>query len=263
MWHLVCGDAAVEGVTFVLGQALAEDSLRMLRDDLAVGPLDDIEQPPCTKRAVFWQAVWPETVRPVPDFTGTLSEDARWLAGLARQARPVTVWQGDSASEQLLLARVAAALEHADLPLWEVPCGSGDSRFETRRAVSMHEPTALRELYRPLLVVPARRQRLAAQWHAVRQENAAIRRWRDGAFHGEDHAQIDAILLGYCTPEWKPLARVMADVMLRCDGFFPSDFFVYWRARELAGTGRIELSGEADASGYGGLKVRLPDHPSL
>lgn len=44
MWHLVCGDVAVEGVTSVLGQGLAEASLRVLRDDLAVGPLRDAEE---------------------------------------------------------------------------------------------------------------------------------------------------------------------------------------------------------------------------
>lgn len=257
MWHLVCGDAAVEGVTFVLGQTVADDSLRVMRDDLAVGPLADIEQPPCTDRAAFWSAVWPEAMRPIPDFSADLSADARWLAELSRQTRPVTVWHGDSASEQLLLARVAAALEHAGLPLWDVGCGSGDSRVASRRAVSMHAPAVLQTLYRPRLLEPARRRQLAAQWRAAVEENAPIRRYRGNVFHGENHGEIDASLLRFCPTEGKPLARVMADVMARCDGFFATDYFLFWRLRELATAGRIELTGEAGAHGYSGLQARL------
>ncbi|NQD91492.1 DUF1835 domain-containing protein [Pseudomonas sp. CrR25] len=257
MWHLVGGDAAAEGVTFVLGQTVADDSLRVLRDDLAVGPLADIEQPPCTERAAFWSAVWPEAVQPLPDFSAGLGADACWLAALSRQTRPITVWHGDSACEQLLLARVAAALEHVDLPLWEVPCGRGDSRVSQRRAVSMHAPEALRELNRPRLLEPVRRRQLAGQWRVALLDNALVRRWRDGTFHGEGYGAIDASLLQCCPAEGKPLARVMAEVMAHCDGFFATDYFLFWRARELATAGRIELTGEAGAHGYGGLQARL------
>lgn len=256
MWYLVCGDRAVEGVTRAIGEAAARE-LRVLRDDLAVGPLADVDRPPCTRRAQFWQDVWPDAVTPSPDFGSGLSADAEWLAVLAGQANPVTVWHGDSCSEQLLLARVAAVLEHSELPLWEVPCGTGDSSVWMRRAVGMIEPGALGAFYQPRLVDAERKQRLASQWHAVVATNADIRRWRNGAFQGEDHSTVDAILLAACTPEWQPLPRVMAEVMAGCDGFFVTDFFAFWRARELAARGRVELAGHEGQHGYGGLSVRL------
>ncbi len=34
----------------------------------------------------------------------------------------------------------------------------------------------------------------------------------------------------------------MAEVMSRCDGFFATDLFLYWRARQLAQRGTIQLS---------------------
>ena len=102
MWHLVCGDNAVAGVTHVIGAHEAEAGLRVLRDDLAVGPLADVDTPPCAARAAFWRALWPESVRPVPDFATDLPADARWLAGLARQARPVSVWHGEGFQEQAI-----------------------------------------------------------------------------------------------------------------------------------------------------------------
>ncbi|TBU92783.1 DUF1835 domain-containing protein [Phytopseudomonas dryadis] len=258
MWHLVCGDNAVAAVTHVIGRQAAEAGLRVLRDDLAVGPLGDVDMPPCSARVAFWSAVWPEGVTPVPDFATELPADARWIAGLARQERPVTLWHGDSASEQLLLARVAHALEGSPLALWEVPCGSGDSRVETRKAVAMHRPEELAALARPREVDAARRRFLAAQWRAGLADNALIRRWQANAFHGEDYQVIDAALLHHASAEEQPLARLMAEVMARNDGFFASDYFLFWRARELVAAGHLQLTRESGEHGYAGLQVRRP-----
>jgi len=253
MWHLTCGDLAAESV----GQLLAEgNEVRVLRDDLAVGPLADIESPPCAGRVAFWQNVWPGGLRPRPDFSG-IAADAEWLPRLADQARQVTVWHGDSASEQLMLARVAAALEGIPLPFYEVVCGTGDSRVGARMAVSMHAPDALAALYQPRLVEPARTADLARQWRAALTDNAAIRRWVDGRFIGEDNVRIDGELLAACRDDWMPLARAMAEVMGHCDGFFPTDLYLYWRARELARRGIIQLSDAAEAE-YSKVQVRRP-----
>ncbi|WP_271409954.1 DUF1835 domain-containing protein [Pseudomonas sp. Q1-7] len=255
MWHLTCGDVAAVGVRRVLGDAAAEP-LRVMRDDLAVGPLLDVDQRPCSARIAFWLSVWPDTVMPRPDFESGLSADADWLASLRQQDRPVTVWHGDSCSEQLLLARVAAALEHSELPLWEVACGTGDSGVDGRRAVGMIDPAVLSAYYLPKRVDAERQAGLAAQWRTAVAAGSDIRRWREGDFHGEDHRAVDTVLLAACTPEWRPLARVMAELMARSDGFFATDFFSFWRARELAAQGRIELAGSPGQHGYGGLQVR-------
>lgn len=257
MWHLVCGDNAVAGVTQSIGEGAAATGLRVLRDDLAVGPLTDVDTPPCAARVAFWQAAWPASVQPAPDFASGLPADARWLAALAEQGQPVTVWHGDSASEQLLLARVAHALEHSALALWEVPCGTGDSRVETRKAVAMHAPEALAALAQPREVSASRRQALAAQWRAVLADHGLIHRWQAGDFSGEDYQRIDADLLRYARDEAQPLARLMAEVMARNDGFFATDTFVLWRARELAAAGALVLSGEPGQYGYMGLQVHL------
>jgi hypothetical protein len=201
----------------------------------------------------FWESVWPVALTPRPDFA-SVAADSEWLAGLVSQSRPVTVWHGDSASEQLMLARVAAALEGSPLPFRQVVCGTGDSRVGTRMAVSMHRPDALAALYQPRTVEPARAAELVGQWRAVVQENAAIRRW-DRRFVGESYARIDTELTAACSSDWMPLARAMAEVMGHCDGFFPTDLFLYWRARELAQRGDIQLSDNREAE-YGKVQVR-------
>lgn len=254
MWHLTCGDLAADSVRQLLGEGNGE-TVRVLRDDLAVGPLADIESLPCAERVAFWEGVWPVGLTPRPDFATGLADAAGFLARLASQSRPVTVWHGDSASEQLMLARVAAVLEGSALPFQEVLCGTGDSRVDTRMAVSMHAPDALATLYRPRTVEPERIAELASQWRAAVQENAAIRRWVGGRFVGEDSQRIDHELTVACGDDWMPLARAMAEVMGHCDGFFPTDLFLYWRARELAQRGVIQLSDGAEAE-YSKVQVR-------
>ncbi|MDT4865257.1 hypothetical protein FQZ97_1000490 [compost metagenome] len=152
---------------------------------------------------------------------------------------------------------MAAALEHSDLPFWEVACGTGDSGVRTRRAVAMIEPEAMSAYHHPQRVEAGRKAQLAAQWHGAVAGNADIRRWRDGDFQGEDHAAVDAIFLAACTPDWQSLPRVMAELMAGVDGFFVTDFFAFWRARVLAARGLVELGGTAGQHGYGGLNVRL------
>ena len=251
MWHLTCGDLAAESVCGLLGEG---DEIRVLRDDLAVGPLADIDAAPCAARVAFWEGVWPAAMDPRPDFTG-LATDAEWLSGLSNQSRSVTVWHGDSTSEQLMLARVAAALEGSSLPMHEVVCGNGDSRVHTRMAVSMRTPDVLAALYQPRIVEPARIAALASQWRTAIAENSAIRRWIDERFAGEDYSRIDHELTEACNCEEMPLARAMAEVMGHCDGFFPTDLFLYWRARELAQHGALELIDE-QGEGYTSVKAR-------
>lgn len=253
MWHITCGDLAADSVRQLLAEG---NEVRILRDDLAVGPLADIESPPCKTRMAYWEGVWPVGLEPRPDFSG-IAEDAEWLARLPEQSRQITVWHGDSASEQLMLARVAAALEGSAIPLHEVACGTGDSRVGTRMTVSMHAPEALTALYQPRLVGPARIADLASRWRAAIEANAAIRRWTDDRFVGEDNSSLDGQLVAACGNDWMPLARAMAEVMGRCDGFFPTDLFLYWRARELARLDVILLSDLSEAE-FSNVQVRRP-----
>src|SRR5690606_30950024 len=147
------------------------------------------------------------------------------------------------------------ALEGSSLLFREVICGTGDSRVGTRMAVSMHAPDALVTLFRPRTVEPQRIAELSSQWRAAVQDNAAIRRWADGRFIGEDHQRIDRELTAACGEDWMPLARAMAEVMGRCDGFFATDLFLYWRARELARRGTIQLS-DSKAADYRDVQAR-------
>ncbi|KRW59058.1 DUF1835 domain-containing protein [Pseudomonas sp. TTU2014-080ASC] len=254
MWHLVCGDLAAASVMRVLSPAESA-GLRVLRDDLAIGPLAGIDQPPCTTRIHFWLNLWHESMQPVPDFANGLAADAKWLAELSQNTQAVTVWTGDSCSEQLLLTRVAHALQGSNVELWEV--ASANPQRPPRKAVSLRSTDELQAFYQQrALLTTAQRTRLADQWQQVVQGNADIRCWLAGEFSQHTYALVDEPLLQCCREEWRPLSRVMADVLAQTDGFFPTDSFLHWRARELAVAGRIELP-EALSAAYSAQQVRL------
>jgi len=253
--HLTCGDLAGDSVRALLAEHEHHAQVRVLRDDLAVGPLIDVDRAPCAARAAFWAQVWPDEVTPRPAFASDLAADALWLAELSNHVQAVTVWHGDSASEQLLLARLAAALQGSSCTLYEVVCGTGDSSVRRRKAVSMHSPEALAALYRPQAVSAWRQTELTAAWHQQCADPHVIRRWHDEIFQGEDYRKIDAALVAASPADFGPLARAMAEVMRHCDSFFATDFFLYWRARELAVAGQLDLQGDPVA-GYRDLQVR-------
>ena len=54
MWHLTCGDLAADSVRPLLADG---SEVRVLRDDLAVGPLADIDIPPCGAAGLLGGAV--------------------------------------------------------------------------------------------------------------------------------------------------------------------------------------------------------------
>ena len=254
MWHIICGDAAAQQLSPLIKR---NDSaqIKVLRDDLAVGPLQDVDTPPCTARAAFWQSVWPEEARAELDLN-PLSSDARWLQALPQQPHSVTVWHGDSASEQLMLARVAFWLDESPVAFQEVKCGTGQSQAGSRRAVSMCSQEQL-AAFVPEEVSMARRRQLAGIWAGQRASSSVLRCWRDGQLLASDYEEPDAALIAACDNAWRPLARVMAEVMKEADGYFPTDYFVYWRARVLAAQGRVMIDGDA-REGYPGLKVCYP-----
>lgn len=78
--HLVCGDRAVASVTRVIGEQAVVAGWRVLRDDLAVGPLHDVDAPPCAGCV----ALWPDGMTPAPGFAAGLPADVHYCALQAR-----------------------------------------------------------------------------------------------------------------------------------------------------------------------------------
>ena len=247
MQHLVCGDHAAQQLRLALGP---HAQIQVLRDDLAIGPLHDIDQPPCRQRVAFWQQLWDAAAPNQPDFAHAIEHERQTLEQLTGA---LTLWHGDSCSEQLSLARVAWHQRHHSAPLWEVACGVLPQR--PRRTVSLCSPEQLQELghYRRLLS-SSRKQQLASDWQQLRNANAELRLWQDGRLCGGSFETIDQALLAACQHR-QYLAEAMAHVMRHSTGFYPTDSFLLWRARQLHHQGLIELTGSPGEYGYRGLRL--------
>ncbi|MFZ5960638.1 DUF1835 domain-containing protein [Pseudomonas knackmussii] len=239
MLHLVCGDYAAEVLRAAMASgALPPAPVRVMPDDLAVGPLHGVDAPPCLERARFWHQLGADVLTDRAIAT-ELSADAEWLR--APDAERLCLWHGDSASEQLLLRRVCALLP-ARVELHAVAGGSGECRSGTRRAIAMLAPTELAALPAEHLD-SASRDRLGAQWQHWRERDDTLRLWLDGRLQGADYALIDNALLAECSAEWRPARRLIAPVMAGVDGLFVTDLLSLWRLRQLAVEGRLETRG--------------------
>lgn len=240
--HLVCGDGAADALQrAVAAGVLTEKKIRVMPDDLAVGPLSDVDAPPCLQRAAFWHELGGDALRE-REIASEMAAEVNWLR--SPDAAIVTLWHGDSASEQLLLRRVCALLP-AHVTLRSVGAGSGQCRSEDRHAIAMLKPEELANaLAGSHELDAAERQRLGADWHRALAENAQLRLWLDGQLTGAGYAHIDRILLDSASESWRPVQSLIGPTMAYVDGLFVSDLLAAWRLREQVAAGALQLRGD-------------------
>lgn len=240
--HLVCGDGAADALQrAVAAGVLTEKKIRVMPDDLAVGPLSDVDAPPCLQRAAFWHELGGDALHE-REIASEMAAEVNWLRN--PDAAIVTLWHGDSASEQLLLRRVCVLLP-AHVTLRSVGAGSGQCRSEDRHAIAMLKPEELANaLAGSHELDAAERQRLGADWHRALAENAQLRLWLDGQLTGAGYAHIDRILLDSASESWRPVQSLIGPTMAYVDGLFVSDLLAAWRLREQVAAGALQLRGD-------------------
>ena len=241
MLHLTCGDGAANALRAAMTSGgLAPAPIRVMPDDLAVGPLHGVDTPPCLDRARFWHQLGGEVLADRAIAT-ELSADAKWLR--APDVERVCLWHGDSASEQLLLRRVCALLPER-VELLAVAGGTGECRSATRKAIAMLDATTLAA--QPVQTLDnEQRQRLGEEWRRWISRDDELRLWLDGHLHGASYALIDNHLLAACNYDWQPARHLIGQTMASVDGLFVTDLLAAWRLRQLALEGRLSTRGEA------------------
>ncbi|AHB75630.1 MULTISPECIES: DUF1835 domain-containing protein [Pandoraea] len=260
--HVVCGDIAAQQLRAAMALAHRADPVLVLRDDLAVGPLREIDENE-RQRAAFWQRVMPSANR---DYASELREE---LASLQRLAEggptesAVVCWHGDSASDQLALRRVSFMLRNTPARLNEIVLRSADLSGpgtaqgpERRTSVGMYAPDVLAERFARIAPISLLRiGRLSLEWRALKQVNTQVRRWVHNTFEGATFAEIDDQLLTLAPVAWTPMAAFLGETMPRIEGFFATDSFLLWRCRELGAAGRLALRGDTTAAAACDLRL--------
>jgi len=257
--HVVCGDIAAQQLRAAMAQAQRADPVLVLRDDLAIGPLREIDENE-RQRAAFWQRVIPSAGR---DYAGELREELASLQRLVEGDNAVVCWHGDSASDQLTLRRVAFMLRGTPARLNEIVLRGSDltgavngSDANRRTSVGMYTPEVLAERFVRIAPISLLRiGRLSLEWRALKQVNTQVRRWVHNTFEGATFAEIDDQILNRAPVAWTPMAAFLGEMMPRVEGFFATDSFLLWRCRELGAAGRLALRGDTTAAAACDLRL--------
>ena len=244
MIHVTNGDNAAQSLTGALRLAGRNDQVIALRDDLAVGPIRDVDESP-DARATFWRQVWNSAV----DFEAELKTQQTLFGRLARGDAQVVVWHGQSAADQLTLRRVAyhlrnvpQRLNEAKLNLADLGDAAGDVHQAT--AVGMFSPQQLlAKLPSAAPISVLRISRLALEWQEAKHSNAENRRLRDNMLVSGTWTDVDEAMLDIATSEWRPARRICGEAMAQRFDFLLSDSVAFWRCRELVAAGRLKIRG--------------------
>ncbi|SAK94142.1 hypothetical protein AWB75_06771 [Caballeronia catudaia] len=252
MIHVTNGDCAAQSLAEALRRAEREERVIALRDDLAVGPIRDIDESPLA-RATFWRQVLNSAI----DFEDELEEQQALFGGLARGDSQIVVWHGQSAADQLTLRRVAYHLRNAPQRLNEAKLNHDDltlaaddkdtdhvGRADRATAVGMFSPKQLHaKLPTAAPISVLRISRLALEWQEAKHANADTRRLRDNMLVSGTWLDVDEALLDLAGPEWQPARQIAGAAMGQRFDFMLSDSIAFWRCRELVTAGRLKIRG--------------------
>ncbi|HWT38159.1 MAG TPA: DUF1835 domain-containing protein [Paraburkholderia sp.] len=260
--HITNGDVAADSLRKALDRAGRTDAVLALRDDLAVGPLQGIDDTPRV-RADFWQRVSGDDAR---DFVGEFEAQAAGLKAVIHGTTHVVVWHGQSAADQLTLRRVCFHLREMPQRLNEVRLSIDDltddasaplRRPDQATSVGMFAPDLLlKHLPGAAPISVLRIGRLALEWQDVKLADAELRRWRDNTFTSGSFAELDALIVEDAVDGWQFAGRVAARVMAADNGLLVSDTLLLWRLRELAAAGQLQLRGETEM--WRSLELNVP-----
>ncbi|WGY68659.1 DUF1835 domain-containing protein [Burkholderia cepacia] len=251
--HVIQGGTAAASLREALAQAGRDERVVGLLDDLGVGPLKGADETPDT-RAAFWHHVLGDQI---PDWNAEIEDEFARLDQLAMESGQVVVWHAPSVGDKLLLRRVAYHLRNVPQRLNEVRLSAADFDSTQRAALSrtdqacstgMFSPAELarkRPVAAPISVL--RIGRLALEWQEAKHLNAELRYWVSNTIKSGHYADLDALIVSRAEADWLPARRLVGSIMAAADrgGLFVSDSIAWWRCRELAAAGRLELQDDA------------------
>ncbi|HVL09774.1 MAG TPA: DUF1835 domain-containing protein [Burkholderiaceae bacterium] len=245
--HVVNGDIAGNVLRQALAQAARPDTVIVLRDDLAVGPLTDVDGAG-VQRAQFWQRVAPNSGI---DFSLEMRAALDQLQELKAGNTEIAIWHGQSASDQLMLRRVVFHMHQFPQRINEVALDARELEVPLQRnltSIGMYPPARLARRFSTIAPVSVLRLgRLGYEWQQCVRENADVRLWKGNTLVPAAYYNVDEVILEYTPREWAPAIEVVTSIMGKIEGLLATDWFVFWRCRELIGNGQLVLRGDADS----------------
>lgn len=256
IYHFVVGDEAGNRLKEAVATepAMAGEVI-VLRDILHVGPLKKTEGQGFSElRMVYWQGVasGEKTLAGVDDMERLLEVSAKMFRDDSIQA---WIWMApcvaDVCAYYWLLPYLSKhkgrfyIVNIAGLPFLNE---AGKVYFPKNISEIMpRELVKARRLSRQ--VTPGEIEIDGDEWRRLADENGGVRTWEGGkkiASHPADY--YDTVLLGLCTAHAQKTNKVVRQALQK-HNLPTGDLWLYWRLREMANAGAIEMQGE---------EVRLP-----
>jgi Domain of unknown function (DUF1835)/Protein of unknown function len=250
-FHAVNGDRGAALLMAAL--ELPPEDIHVHRDDLAFGPLHDVDEVQPGQRAAFWREA--AGVHYMRDFDHDLARESAKHAKLKTAGRPVCIWHGQSSSDELMLRRMAAYLSGSGCTISEVLLTAEylhEAPFGDKTSIGLYLPAELRRAALSTRAVTERQLLVwAAEWRTYKNESADVRFWladetdaNHRQFHGVPFDAIDLVILRHLPVEWEPVATTLRRSMSLIDGgLFATDLIVWWRMRELAIHAALQVRG--------------------
>ncbi|RQS73399.1 DUF1835 domain-containing protein [Burkholderia sp. Bp8963] len=246
--HVIQGGTAAASLSEALAETGRDERVVGLLDDLAVGPLKGVDETP-DARAAFWQRVLGD---PIPDWKAEAEREFARLDLLAMDTGQVVVWHAPSVGDKLLLRRVAYHLRNVPQRLNEVrlsdaDLGAGSPRADRACVTSMFSPAQLRaKLPEAAPISVLRIGRLALEWQEAKHLDAELRYWVSNTIKSGHYDDLDTRILARLQDDWTHVATVVGSVIgeIEHGSLFVGDQIAFWRCRELAAAGRLEMRGD-------------------
>jgi hypothetical protein len=244
--HIVSGDLAAG--TLATALQLDDRDIVIMRDDLSVGPLSDVDQPPSAIRRAFWDRVLGPELAQFEAANGNdqLAGTAAAFADLSADPRPCVIWCGTGANEQLTLRRAAHFLEDTARPIWVADVLPGDQKPLPpywRTGVGVLNAAELTAIFpRRRLIGGGERRSLASDWRRVLAESSGetMCTFFPGKVETRSIASHDARIVAAADTDWQRTVRLVGEVMASSEEPI-SDIFIFWRLRELSRRNALEL----------------------
>lgn len=245
--HLVASSSAAGSLRVATLELGLPGEPFCIRDDLSLGPLTDGHE-----RAAFWHALAAEARE--PELHGVFGDSdehgfdtgdafAPWQHLVRRLGHGalsrILIWTSGSGADHVLLRMACHWLGGAGVQLAQVHVPAR----EDYHSVSVHPPEALVGFVSSTTPIEAAQVRVLADQYEAIARRPEMRREVDaqGRLEFKDISAHDEFIVECSPPEWTRAARVVGDVMSRCDprnGL--GDILVISRLRHLIAAGRIE-----------------------
>ncbi|WP_079212805.1 DUF1835 domain-containing protein [Brucella pituitosa] len=225
--------------------AVPANQILSFADDLTFGPIDDIDTG-AINRASFLKHVYDEPVLCQMEMQGGLEEILQREASqlqfdTPRTPKPIVIWHGNNAADQLLLRRVVCQLRHQIRPLFELNLPLRDRNgivYDTETAVPA--PYCVEQLWTRFNPIDMTRQQiLIADWQRLRKDKG-LRQISGQRLTVHSLGALDASILQLFVSGWKSINDIGMTSVTEIEGNPVSSVFVNWRIRELVSGRKME-----------------------